>query len=253
MTTDMYTALAPYYDALMADVDYGAWADFLCGEFAKAKFAQVNEKVRRVLDIGCGTGAITVELAKRGYELTGADISSDMLAVAERRSREADAGASFIMQDMRELRLANRVDAAVCCIDSLNYLTKGLNRCFSAVRGCLNEGGLFIFDVNTPYKFENIYAGHDYILENEGVLCAWQNDYDPSSRICEFALSLFIEQPDGSYIRRDELQRERCYSDKELKAALLRNGFILLGEYGSTDRSSPTNTDERRFYTALRV
>ena len=204
-----------------------------------------TEQIERVLDIGCGSGSLTIELEKRGYRMIGADISSEMLALADRKSRDAGLNIQYIARDMRDITLANKVDAVVSCLDSINYLTHGLNRCFKSVADCLNPGGLFIFDINTPEKFKNVYGQRDYIIENEGVTLAWQNDFNEESGICEFYLSFFIEQPDGSYIRRDETQYERMYSYREIRASLLRAGLIPIFE--------ENKFDGRRHFVAKKV
>ncbi len=243
-----YTAAAPYYDRLMTGVDYDRWADYLCGIFDEIG------KVRRVLDIGCGTGEMTLRMAERGYEVTGIDISSDMLALAENKARNAGADITFALQDMRMLRMANRVDAVICCLDGMNYLCgkNDLLRCMRSVRECLNDGGCFCFDMNTPYKFGNIYADRDYILEDEGVLCAWSNEYDRESGLCDFTLSFFAPDSDGRYMRTDEYQTERCYEEKEIKRELLRSGLVLKYMHGDLDRSAPEADTERWYFTAVK-
>ncbi len=244
-----YGALAAYYDRLNSDIDYIAWADFICSFF-------INNKtpIKLVLDLACGTGSMTAELARRGYEMTGADISPDMLAEAKRRSDETGLDILYICQDMRGIELYGTVDAVVCCLDSINYLTEtdGLTACFSGVKRYLAPGGLFIFDVNTPYKFENIYGDRDYILETDGVLCAWRNFYNRRSGLCRFEISLFIEGPDGSYTRRDEIQTERCLSLRTIKNTLKKSGLTLDSVYGGFERNKATDTDERWYFIARR-
>lgn len=247
---DQYSAIAPYYDRLMTGVDYDGWADYLCGIFDEI----APGKVKRILDIGCGTGEMTVRMAKRGYDVTGTDISQEMLSLAESKARAGDLNITFALQDMRMLRMANKVDAVICCLDGMNYMCeKGdLLRCMKSVRACLNDGGIFCFDMNTPYKFENIYGTRDYILEDERVLCAWRNEYLPEKKICLFDLSFFTENPDGSYSRSDEYQRERCYTEKDIKSELLRAGFLLRHLHGDTDGSSPSDNTERWYFTAVK-
>jgi hypothetical protein len=155
---------------------------------------------------------------------------------------------------MRELELYGTVGAVVCCLDSVNYLLEkeDVSRVFSLVHNYLDPNGLFLFDVNTPYKFENIYGDQAYILEDETAFCGWQNEYDPETGICDFYLSLFEEQRDGSYARSDEHQRERCYDRETLKQLLEENGLELLGIYGGYDFSEP-RADTERYYIAARA
>ena len=172
-----YNFLASVYDLLNDEYDYTKYADFLDGEI------KANEKTRSslVLDLACGTGKITFALRECGYDMTGIDLSEEMLSCA--KDICYDKGINDILwlcQDMREFELYGTVDACVCCLDSINYLTRAsdVKKCFSLVHNYLIPDGVFIFDVNTPYRFENVYGNNDYILENEGSLLAWHNEYN---------------------------------------------------------------------------
>ena len=247
MKTPAYGAIAAYYDRLNTDIDYTTWADFICSFFAENK-----TPVKLILDMACGTGSMTIELARRGYHMIGADISSDMLAEAGRRSESAGLDILFIRQDMRGIELHGTVDAVTCCLDGINYLTDtaSLKACFSGVKRYLSPCGLFIFDVNTPYKFENIYGDLDYILEDDGVLCAWQNFYNKRNGICRFEISLFAEGKDGRYTRFDEIQKERCLTMKLIKNTLKECGLTTDGVYGGYNRAPAADTDERWYFVA---
>ena len=139
---ESYGFLAEYYDSLTTDVDYAAWADYL------ERFFERNENVRSVVDLGCGTGSLTVELARRGYDVTGVDLSPDMLTVAMDKCSELDEMPLLLCQDMSRLTLMEPADAVVCCLDSLNYVTdpKAVQRTFKRVFENLQPGGLFVFD-----------------------------------------------------------------------------------------------------------
>jgi SAM-dependent methyltransferase len=247
MKLPAYGALAAYYDRLNRDIDYDAWADFICTVFSES-----GVPVKSVLDIACGTGRMTAALARRGYDMTGADISADMLAEAKRRSDSEGLNILYICQDMRRLDLYGTVDAAVCCLDGLNYLTAvaDLESCFAGVKRFLTPGGLFVFDVNTPYKFANIYADNDYILESDGVLCAWRNFYSKRSGLCRFELSVFAEDADGRYTRYDETQTERCWSMRTIKSALAKCGLTTEAVYGGFDFAEAAENDERWYFVA---
>ncbi len=249
---ESYTSLAPVYDKLNADIDYAAWADFIERQFA----AYAKKKPENVLDLACGTGSMTVELARRGYDMTGIDLSEDMLAVAHKK---CDAGrfrhsVLLIAQNMAQFELYGTVDAIVCCLDSLNYLTKKdeLYRTFAHVHNYLEADGLFIFDMNAPAKFERVYADNSYVLEDEGILCAWQNYYNSKSKLCDFYLSIFTENDDGSWSRFDEEQRERCWSLKTVKTLLEENGFELLA-ISSDFNGSPVDENTERWYFTVRA
>ena len=166
----------------------------------------------------------------------------------------------FLCQNMTDFELYGTVGATVCCLDSLNYLTeKGeLDKCFSLVHNYLDPNGLFIFDMNTPYKFENVYGENAYVYdvdgetECRGSFCVWQNFFDKEKRLCDFLLTVFEEDESGKYSRHDEEQRERCYSMDEIKGTLEKNGFELLGVYADYD-ASPIKEDTHRWYFCARA
>ncbi len=240
---ESYRALAAVYDRLNGEVDYAAFADHY-----ERCFARFGVRPSLVLDLGCGTGSMTLELAARGYDMIGVDASADMLSRAYERMYESGrSGILFLQQDMRSFELYGTVGAVVSSLDCVNYLTDegDLARCFSLVHNYLDPGGLFLFDVNTPYKFRHVYGDNAYILEDDSSLCAWQNDFDAQSGLCRFYLSVFREQSNGSYRRYDEEQCERCYTEEELRDALLWAGFTDITFFGDTDGSAPTDRTER--------
>ena len=250
MSYDGYFAIAGVYDKLNKEIDYSKWADF----FEKCFERYSEAKPEIVLDLACGTGRMTREMAKRGYDMIGVDGSVDMLSKAYSAGGE---GILYLCQDMRELELYGTVGATVCCLDSLNYLIEDgeLDTVFSLVHNYSDPDALFIFDVNSRYKFENVYADNSYILEDETedgreIFCGWQNFYDSESRVCSFYLSLFEEQRNGSFSRADEEQFERCYDVDEIKQSLKNNGFELIDIFSDVDFGEVEDTSERLYFVA---
>ncbi len=243
-----YRAIARVYDRLNADIDYEKWADDV--ECAFDRFLPSRPEL--VLDLACGTGRMTYPLAKRGYDMIGVDISADMLMRAQ--SRQTGERILWLLQDMRTFELYGTVGAVVCCLDAVNCLTANgdLERCFKTVHNYLDPDGLFLFDVNSPYKFENVFADNAYVLEDDGIYCGWQNYYDREKKICDFYLSVFEREKNGAYARYDETQRERCYSEKQIKNALTAAGFELIGIYGGSDMSERAE-DSERWYAVARA
>lgn len=260
-----YGALAWVYDQLNKEIDYAAWADFV--EEALRRYSA--ERPELVLDLACGTGRMTAELAKRGYDMIGIDGSDQMLSEAFLRSEGL--GILYLKQDMRTFELYGTVGAVTCCLDSMNYLVGDgdLVKTVRNVRLYLEPGGLFLFDMNTPYKFEHVYGDEAYILEDElppeepldgeeagapvPIYCGWQNHYDAESRLCDFWLSIFLAWEEGSYKRYDEHQRERCYTHEEARAALEENGFELLGTYAGYGFEAPREDTPRWYFVARAV
>lgn len=253
-----YRALAHVYDLLNKEIDYPAWADFVERCFAK----WLPKKPNLVLDLACGTGLMTNELARRGYDMIGVDGSAEMLSCAYAAMPQGR-HVLLLEQDIRSFELYGTVEAVVCCLDSLNYLLENedLLACFRTVHNYLDPNGLFLFDMNTPYKFQTVYGDNAYVLEDErdtpsgptDVFCAWQNHFCSDTRICDFDLSIFEEQTDGSYLREDEHQQERCYSMEEITAALHKAGFESLGVYADWNDSAPTPTCERWYFAARAI
>ena len=182
--------------------------------------------------------------------MIGIDLSPEMLMEAQQKAYDEEQNILFLNQDMCDIDLYGTVDACVCCLDSVNYVTDkaNLKKCFSLVNNFMNDGGLFLFDVNTPHKFRNTYGNNAYILENENVLCAWQNTFDEVSGECNFDLSFFVETEDGLYERFDESQTEKMYSDEELRALLKECSFEVLGVYSDYNFTEQNETDERWYY-----
>lgn len=255
---DGYRALARVYDRLNAEIDYQGWADFVESCFAR----YLERKPELLLDLACGTGSMTLELAARGYDMIGVDASEDMLCVAYERAAERETPSPlFLLQDMRAFELYGTVGAVTCCLDSVNYLLTeaDVRDCFACVHNYLDPDGLFLFDVNTPYKFRHVYGDNAYILEDEwtdedgenrAAYCGWQNHYDTETGVCEFELSVFEQDGDGRYERADELQRERCYGEATLRDLLEETGFEWLGIFDGWDFSEPRKTSERWYIVA---
>ncbi len=263
MGCEGYQAIARVYDRLNAEIDYAAWADFL--ERCFDRFLPSRPEL--VLDLACGTGSMTLELASRGYDMIGVDGSAEMLSEAYGRAVDRQ-GILFLQQDMRSFELYGTVGAITCCLDSLNYLLGegDLDACFACVHNYLDPNGLFLFDMNTPYKFRHVYGNNAYVLEDElvwdagtdteeraAVYCGWQNTYHPDTALCEFDLSLFEELPNGSYRRADEHQTERCYTMDEIKNALSRNKLEFLGVWSDYAFTAPNDTTERWYFAARAI
>lgn len=251
--SSIYSALAPFYDEWQADVDYSSWADFYASVFEK----YYDKKVCDVLDLGCGTASMTLSLAERGFSMIGVDNSPEMLSLARQRIEEEGRAEEILLlcQDIREFELYGTVEATVSCLDCMNHLlnTKDLKKCFSLVHNYLVPNGLFIFDVNTKYKFENIYADNSFVFEDDGVMCVWQNSYNEKTHLCDFFISLFTENGDGSYERSDEYQKERMYPVSTLKKLLSECGFETLGVFGSFDFKELKDEDERAYIVAKAI
>ncbi len=242
-----YSFLAPYYDLLTTDVDYNSWADYYMKIFGREKIP-----VHSILDLACGTGTLSYILAERGFEVIGVDASADMLSEAFAKSAESNAAVlpMFINQTMEGLDLYGTVDAAVCCLDGINYLP-GIGNVLAAFRRVqlfLEPGGIFIFDVNTPKKLKDM-DGQVFIDEKEGVYCVWRSEYDMNERACCYGIDIFTRE--GRLWRRDfEEHIEYAYTAQELETALAEAGFADIRVYGELKFDIPSEDEKRIFITA---
>lgn len=245
----IYTNFAFYYDRLMRDVNYGQWADYINEIFKRRK---INPGL--IVDLGCGTGSFCLEMDRRGYEMIGIDISSEMLSCARQKALETGADILFLNQDMTSFELYGTVDAITCLLDSVNYITykNDLKRFFKLVANYLNPNGLFVFDINTPYKFENILSSNVFCETDQEASYIWQNSYDKASRLCRFDLTFFVRE-DEYYRRFDEVHYERAYEKEELEAMLTAAGLELYSTYGGFGFKKPSDKCERLFFVCKKA
>ena len=183
-----YDFLAGCYDEFTTDVGYSAWADYI-----EAHFRRRGLPGKTVLDLACGTGSLTRELAQRGYEMIGVDLSPEMLAEAAEKNQDVDGiPPIFLCQSMDKLNLYGTIDACVCCLDSVNYVTdpKKLQKAFERVYLFLMPGGVFLFDINTPEKLRGL-DGQVFLDETEDAYCVWRAEYSQRSRICSYFMDIF--------------------------------------------------------------
>ena len=240
---EAYSALAPYYDAFNRDVPYDGIL-----RFYQLLFARAGISPQLVLDLACGTGAMSIRLAAAGYEVIAADASSQMLSIASARPVPENAIAPiYLCQRMERLDLYGTIDAAVCCLDGVGYVTKPetLARAFSRVRLFLNPGGVFIFDVNSAYRLRHLDE-QAFTRECERAFCVYQADYSEKTKLLTYTLDLF-EQEGRLYRRSTEYHRERAYEAQELISMLLSAGFSDVELFGDC-REAPPEPDEGRLF-----
>lgn len=242
-----YEFLAGSYDAFTADVDYPRWADYVEGHFSRLK-----RPVRTVLDLACGTGSLTRELALRGYSLMGVDLSADMLSLAEEKCRDLDDRPRFFCRSMEKLRLPEPVDACVCCLDSVNYILKPkrLREAFRRVYEALEPGGLFLFDADTPEKLESM-DGEVFLDETEDEYVVWRGEYSERRRVCSFWMDIFRRQG-AVWLRGEELHEEYAYTMNELESYLKEAGFVRIKRYGELKFRAPKEREQRIFFAAIK-
>ena len=240
-----YSAFAEYYDELMRDVDYAGRARYIAQIFGRHGL-----RPGLILDAACGTGSLTLELAREA-EVIGVDISPQMLSKASEKAGATNGRVLFICQDICALDLYGTVDAAVCSLDGINHLTRpgSVQQAFHRISLFLNPGGLFVFDLNSPYKIEQKFADNVFVYDTERVCCVWQNHYHPASRLCRFDLTFFSRAGDV-YRRYDEEFAERAYTTRQIRNFLRRAGLKLEAFYEDPTFRAPDEKTERILYVA---
>lgn len=241
-----YEYLAGCYDSFTADVDYPRWADYLEKQFRRGKLP-----VRTVLDLACGTGTLTCLLAERGYDMTGVDLSEEMLAVAAEKGRGLPEPPLFLHQSMEALDLYDTVDACVCCLDSVNYVTRpaALKKAFQRVHLFLTPGGTFLFDVNTPAKLKGL-DGQMFMDEDEDSACVWRAEYSERRRICTYGMDIFTRVEGDLWRREEEVHEEYAYTPEELTEYLRQAGFRDIKQFGELSLRAPKEGEQRIFFRA---
>lgn len=239
---DAYTGFAKVYDLFMDDIPYEDWCNYLAGLLRGQGLAD-----GLVLDLGCGTGKLTRLLSEAGYDMIGVDASAEMLEVAVQEN--PDGKILYLQQDMRELELYGTVRAVVSICDSMNYLLEygELVQVLRLVDNYLDPGGIFIFDMNTPFKYREI-LGEQTIAENreEGSFI-WENFYDEKEKLNQYDLTLFLREEESSplYRKYEETHFQRGYELKQVKMLLEQAGMEVLAVYDGYTRE-PVRDDSQR-------
>ena len=206
----------------------------------------------RTLDLCCGTGSLTLELARNGVDVFGIDRSGEMLSEAMQKSIAEGRHILFAQQSMERLRLPELIDTCVCTLDSLNHLTDigDVRSAFERLARSMKAGGMFIFDVNTVYKHREVLADNVFVMENERVFCVWQN-LPREDDITDISLYFFVEE-NGVYTRFSEDFSERAYSGEELEKLLDEAGFDVAAVYGDLSFEPPGADEQRAVYVAVK-
>lgn len=243
----MYKEAAGFYDRLTTDVDYEKYAEFFTAVFNK----HAEKHPHSVVDLGCGTGNLTISMAEKGYDMTGVDSSSEMLSSAYSKKSP---GILWINQDFTELDLYGTYDAAISLLDCINHMLdeESVGKYFKRMRNFVEPGGLFIFDINTEYKFENVYKDSVFYSVDDDLSYIWQNNYDPASGICTMDIT-FYKNEGGVYKRIDTINKEKVYGIPLLSRLLGESGFEIEAVYGDMMLEDPKDNAERIFIISRRV
>lgn len=256
-----YRYLANVYDELQQDIDPAAWADYiqqLEDLYSMRKGRGDGQDGRPLLlDLGCGTGSFCMEMARRGYDPIGVDISDSMLDEARRKAPppENDSCAPaclFLRQDISNFELYGTVDLIVCLLDTVNHLTRQtqVRQLFKLCANYLNPGGILVFDLATHKHLARTLGNQVFFQDHPDYSLFWQNRFHVRSGISRSELTLFTRSPDGSYSRRDETISEKYYAPHDVRSWLAAAGLEPVARLGDLKLKPPAAAEERHFFVA---
>ena len=246
---DAYTDFANVYDTFMDETPYEEWCEFLVQKLEEYKVPK-----GLVLDLGCGTGTLTEMLSKEGYDMIGVDNSSQMLSIAMEKREQSGENILYLLQDMREFELYGTVKGVVSICDSMNYILddEDLLDVFKLVHNYLDNDGIFIFDMNTMYKYREILADNTFAEDREESSFIWENFYDEEEEINQYDLSLFVQEEDGRYRKYEETHLQRAFEQECVEELLKESGLELLHVYDAFTKEEPAEDAQRIYYVCRR-
>ncbi|MBX0358787.1 class I SAM-dependent methyltransferase [Halobacillus sp. Nhm2S1] len=234
-----YGDMARVYDLLMQDAPYGQWVNF-----TKQMLQQYHANGQKILDVGCGTGEITHRLHDEGYQMTGIDLSSDMLTVAQQKNPRA--AIEWLQQDMTALEGLSGYDCVISYCDVVNYLTddQKVQQAFDSIYQTLTQGGVFLFDVHSIDHIHKDLSGATFAEVRDDLSFIWFCDSGELENSLIHDLTFFVED-DGKYQRFDEIHEQRGYDQTVLRSWLSRSGFKVQGVF--SDFSEEPSLDGERW------
>ena len=242
MTT--YETFASVYDAIMDDSLYDKWTDFSLRHFPKNK--------KKLLELACGTGIQSVRFAKAGFDVTGLDLSDEMLEIARKRAKKAGEAIEFRQGNMLDLSQAGKYDLVTCYSDSICYMADEVEvgDVFQQVYNCLNEGGVFIFDVHSTYQTDTVFPGYSYHENADEFAMVWDTYADEAPHSVVHELTFFLQDEDGRFTRYDEVHEERTYEILTYDILLEQAGFKTVKVYADFEDQAPKKESKRWFFVA---
>lgn len=246
-----YNVFARYYDDLTANIDYKKRAEYFHAIIQKFKTTKENI----LLDLACGTGSISEQMARLGYDVIGVDYSEEMLGIAIEKKFDSGLPIQYLCQDMRTIDMFGTVDVTICALDSINHLSSAedVKKVFQRVSLFAEPSGLFIFDVNTLYKHCEILADNTFTYETDKVYCVWENSLNRDTFEVKMNLEFFELEENGLYSRSSDCFSEKAYSTELLDKMLIDCGFEILARYGDDSFAPPTDTTQRIVYAVRKI
>jgi|SRR5690625_533767 len=241
-----YGQMGYVYDPFMKDAPYDQWLTFTQEIIKKSGI-----DVKKIADLGCGTGELTIKLAKEGYQLIGVDYSINMLSHADQKSRQENLGIQWIHQDLRELEGLHQLDVAVSFCDVMNYITSksDLKNVFERIAQALKPGGLFMFDIHSLNYVNNYLVNNRFTEVTDDMAYIWYCIAGEQPGEIYHELTFFTLESDGKYDRMNEFHHQRTYDVQDYKKILIAVGFenpVLYSDF-SLKSNDLTEKAERIF------
>ncbi len=233
---DTYTGFAYVYDEMMSNIPYLQWEAYLL----QLLYSSGVKPDASIAELGCGTGTMTELLSDDGFDITGIDLSEDMLSLAREKVPRVD----FLRMDMREFTLDKKQDAIISVADSVNYLESvdDLAKTLKCVRDALKPGGVFIFDLKTEFFYKYIVRNRTFRGRGKGFSYVWKNYYDEARRIHIY--DVLIKHKKKRTVE-NEIHKQHVFSAAEIKAAALGAGFSHATVYGNMTFEKPRKNSDR--------
>lgn len=252
-----YDVFSSFYDRLTFNINYQKQADYFLRLFNM--YSDNGRLPNTLLDLGCGTGSLTLQLALNNISVIGIDMSIGMLNMAMQKLDELSEQGQrpdvmFVCQKLQALQIPYEADAAICTLDSINHLKgiKAVEQFLNRLSGSVRKGGLFIFDANTPYKHEKILGSNTFVYDLNDVFCVWQNDYNAND--CKVTINLdFFKKQGDSYKRSHEKFSEYAYTDEQMTEMLNNAGFKVLDIFDEMSLNSPKADCQRKVFVAQKT
>ena len=241
---EAYTSFAQVYDLFMDNVPYQQW-----GAYLDKLFKEYGIEDGLLLDLGCGTGKLTRILAEKGYDMIGIDYSYEMLDIAK---EESDESILYLLQDMREFELYGTVRGVYSACDCVNYILEEeeLLEVFRLVNNYLDPGGIFVFDINSPYKYHELLAENTFAENREEGSFIWENYFDEEEKINEYDLTLYVKDEADRFQRFEETHFQKCYDLDKIKQLLLEAGLEFVAMYDAYTNEPVSEESEKVLFVA---
>ncbi|MBR2988595.1 MAG: class I SAM-dependent methyltransferase [Clostridia bacterium] len=238
----MYEKLADYYDIFMYDVPYDEWCEYLTKYLPKNGVG---------MDIGCGTGAFTIRLVKNGYDVTGVDISPQMLRIAQNNAKKERLAVNFALSGAENFTTHHALDFITANCDVVNYL-KNPRKFFARAYQKLNDNGVFIFDISSAFKLKNVLGNQVYTENRNEVTYIWENFYDEKRRKVDMKLTFFAPNGNGLYEKSEDEQTQFIHETNDLLGLLTAVGFKKVEVFGFLSQNQPKASEERIHFIAYK-